>query len=122
MKCKKPIDFTLVRRPISGSLTFSRDTLLGLHVEGGIAGFARRVRAACVTRLDPGPDGLSVVRMDALNFDKTSIVILGGPVVTTGSISITKLEDGKVGFRGHTPTGFEATIRKALATEIRWRL
>jgi hypothetical protein len=119
VKSKKPIEFTFIRSPIFGSLTLSPDALLGLRVEGGVSGDTRPPSRGST----PAPTGLSVVTMDALNFDKTNITILGGgPLISTGSITVTKLKNGTVGFRGHKPTDFDARIEKAIATDIRWHL
>jgi hypothetical protein len=115
-KTKIPIDFT--RGPMKGVVDLAPDALIGLRVSGGIAGDIRPASRWS----DTEPTGLSAVSLDAVYIEDTRIELGTGPEVTTGSIVITKLKDGHVGFNRHTPVDFEATIEKAVAKDIVWKL
>jgi hypothetical protein len=119
IKSTKPIDVSFIRSTVFASLTLSPDALIGLHIEGGVAGKSRPA-----SRLGTAaPMGLSAISMASLRFDQTNIVILGGgPSITTEAITITKLRDGRVGFWNQKPTDLDATIEKAVARNIRWQL
>ena len=45
-----------------------------------------------------------------------------GVTLTTGTITVTRLKDGRLDFLGQSPSVLEATIEKAVARDITWKL
>jgi hypothetical protein len=120
VRSKNKIPISLDRPPVVGRIELSPDALVNLHIEGGVAGAVRpAARTGTVA-----PRGLSAIGLDKLSFDSVALQIGGpkGTTLTTGAITVTKLKDGRLDFVGQSPSVLEATIERAVARDITWKL
>jgi hypothetical protein len=115
-----PIPLPIASPSLRGRIVMSPNALIHLRA-GGYIPASIRPRAR---RSLPGLGGVRAISMDELNFDSVDLTA-GNTRLTTGSIEIRNLHDGRLDMWAVYPPQpriFEAAITSAVARNIQWNL